>query len=162
MKSLEHCEDCPLKKVFNAKNPLRFVRRILLGEKERLFDCNFVPIQEETSDQVIAAAVYMHDLGDRQLLWEVLEVLEGIEDIEEMEKLILKTFKEFGFARAFRFSSFCHSQAAARTISSTFSWGQNSTVSKAFRARRYSSSISFSIISLFNVNVLVSDLQFPR
>lgn len=101
--SSEPCSYCLLEKVYESREVLRIASRMYLAGKEGFLDCAFVPILKEISGQVIAVAVYMHDVEDRQRLWEVLVELQKKENVQEMEELIFDTLAEFGFARVFRF-----------------------------------------------------------
>jgi signal transduction histidine kinase len=101
--SHDPCSHCLLEKVYESREVLRLASRMSLAGKEGFLDCAFVPILKENSDQIIAVAVYMHDVEDRQRLWEVLVELQKKENVQEMEKLIFDTLAEFGFSRVFRF-----------------------------------------------------------
>ncbi len=97
----ETCLICPCDKVFSKKEPIRVVRKIEAGGNTHVMDCAYSPIWDESKDQVIAVAIFMYDLGDRQRLWEALEHMEKIDNIHEMDSYILETLKKFGFKRVF-------------------------------------------------------------
>lgn len=99
----QKCPNCNVEKVFEGKEVIRTFEKVMLAGKERFLDYTFVPILDERNDQVIAVGVFMHDVGIRQRLWEVLVELQKIENISQMEILIFDTLTQFGFTRVFKF-----------------------------------------------------------
>ncbi|CAN2047058.1 hypothetical protein GMMP13_380056 [Candidatus Magnetomoraceae bacterium gMMP-13] len=103
MKRKEASKNCLLNKAFKSKETVRTVRNIKISDKNLVMDTAFVPLRSESENQVIAVAVFMHDMSDRHLLWESFEEMQKNDTIEGMYKFILNTFKSFGFKRVFRY-----------------------------------------------------------
>jgi len=106
------CDDCLIPKVFDTKEIQPSIKRIVFNQKEYTMDTSYVPIIEKTGGQIVAVAVYMHDITDRQVLWESIEKLEQKEKIEDREKIIFNALKSFGFQRVFQFRADSQKQGA--------------------------------------------------
>ncbi|MDM8555749.1 HAMP domain-containing sensor histidine kinase [Desulfococcaceae bacterium HSG7] len=106
----EKCNNCVVDKVYATKETVRIVRDFKIQDNKdiitRTMECTIFPIYSsylDSSDDIIAVTVTMHDLTNYQILWKALAELEKKDDIRDIEQYILKTLREFGFKRVFMY-----------------------------------------------------------
>jgi len=97
------CKDCPIYNINEIEESVRLVRRIMFSDNNyRVLDCIYVPISDAFDNRPKAFAVYMHDVTERQLLWQNLEDMVKMNSISEVEKYFIETLHKFGFSRVFQ------------------------------------------------------------
>ncbi len=103
----QSCATCPANRLFSPQgggvgnNMFKMVREFILSGRH-VFETTYVPITGDGDDQIIAVAVYMYDVTERDFLLECLSDMAKLKDIRQIDRLIFEALEHFGFQRVFR------------------------------------------------------------
>jgi signal transduction histidine kinase len=100
----DDCSNCPVEDMLHQIDgtSVHITRDIEIRDNKKNMDCNFMPILNKAERRVAAVAVYMHDLTERQLIWNAIEKMQKFETEHDIAKKILETLKALGFSRVFQ------------------------------------------------------------